>query len=85
MYFPILPILGLLDGIKVKKTTTLGLHRIEKSLKIKFALISTWKQAKALKSPWILPFAMGFNTDFGGLNQYKIMVPLFGAAYAAPN
>ena len=22
---------------------------------------------------------------FGGLNQYKIVVPLFGAAYAAPN
>ena len=22
---------------------------------------------------------------FGDLNQYKIVVPLFGAAYAAPN
>ena len=22
---------------------------------------------------------------FGGLNQYKNVVPLFGAAYAAPN
>ena len=25
------------------------------------------------------------STRFGGLNQYKIMVPLFGAAYAASN
>ena len=42
------------------------------------------KHSKALKSPWILPFTGGFNT-FGDLNQYKIVVPLFGAAYAAPN
>ena len=27
----------------------------------------------------------GLNTIFGDLNQYKIVVPLFGAAYAAPN
>ena len=40
---------------------------------------------KALKNPWILPFAKGFNTVFGGLNQYKIVVLLFGTAYAAPN
>ena len=40
------------------------------------------KHKKALKSPWI----GGFNTGFGDLNQYKIVVPLFGAAaYAAPN
>ena len=25
------------------------------------------------------------NTVFGDLNQYKTVVPLFGAAYAAPN
>ena len=42
------------------------------------------KHSKALKSPWILPFTGGFNTDFWDLNQYKIVVPLFGAAYAAP-
>ena len=43
------------------------------------------KHSKALKSPWILPFSGGFNFVFGYLNQYKIVVPLFGAAYAAPN
>ena len=58
-------------------------------------LKSTWKlnlhwkvlekHSKALKSLWILPFTGGFNTVFGDLNQYTILVPLFGAAYAAPN
>ena len=57
----------------------------EKSLKIEFALKVLEKHSKALKRPWILPFARGFNTDFEGLNQYKIVMPLFGAAYAAPN
>ena len=33
----------------------------------------------------MLPFTGGFNTVFGDQNQYKIVVPLFGAAYAAPN
>ena len=26
-----------------------------------------------------------FNSDFGNLNQYKSVVPLFGAAYVVPN
>ena len=39
----------------------------------------------ALESPLILPSTGGFNTVFGNLNLYKIVVPLFGAAYAAPN
>ena len=43
------------------------------------------KHLKTLKSPWILPFTGGFNTVFGDLNHNKIVVPLFGAAYAAPN
>ena len=43
------------------------------------------KHSKALKSPWVLPFTGGFNSVSGDLNQYKIVVPLFGAAYAAPN
>ena len=30
-------------------------------------------------------FTVGFNTVDGDLNQYKIVVPLFGAAFAAPN
>ena len=33
-----------------------------------------------LKSPWNLPFIGGFNSVFGDVNQYKIVVPLFGAA-----
>ena len=37
----------------------------------------------ALKSPGILPFTGGFNTVFRDLNQYTIVVTLFGAAYAA--
>ena len=38
------------------------------------------KHSKALKSPWVLPFTGGFNSVFGDLNQYKIVIPLFGAA-----
>ena len=48
-----------------------------------------WKvlenHSKALKGPWILLFSVGLSTVDRGLNQYKIVVPLFGAAYAAPN
>ena len=43
------------------------------------------KHSKALKIPWILQFTGGFNSVFGDLNQYEIVVPLFGAANAAPN
>ena len=43
------------------------------------------KHPKALKSTWILPFTGGFSTVFVYLNQYKIVVPLFAAANAAPN
>ena len=54
--------------------------RLEKALKIKFALEKYLKKhSKALKSPWILSFTGGFNSVFGDLNQYKIVVP------AAPN
>ena len=63
-----------------------GLHRLEKYLNIQ-DLKSPWKfnlpwkvlekHSEALKSPWILPFTGGFNTVFGDLNQYKIVVPLF--------
>ena len=61
---------------------------LEKSLKIEIALKSTWK---TLKKSWkVLEFyhlqgSGGFNTVFCDLNQYEIAVPLFGAAYAAPN
>ena len=63
-----------------------GLHRLkkylnlegflEKSLKIKSAL----KNTGALKSPWILLFSVGLSTVDRDLDQYKIVVPLFGAA-----
>ena len=33
------------------------------------------KHSKALKSPWFLPFTGGFNSVFGDLNQYKIVMP----------
>ena len=65
--------------------TVQGLHRLEKYLNIQDCLEKSLKIKFALKSPCILPFTGGFNTVFGDLNQYKIVVPLFGAAYAAPN
>ena len=67
-----------------------GLHRPEKylhlesflenSLKIKVALKSTGKSLKALKSPGILLFSVGLSTVDRDLNQFKIVVPIFGAA-----
>ena len=77
-------------------SVTQGWHRLEKylnlegflekSLKIKSALKSKLENhLKALKSPRILLFSMGLSTVDSDLNQCKIAVPLFGAAYAAPN
>ena len=40
--------------------------------------------SKALKSPWILLISAGISTVDRDPSQYKIVVPLFGAAYAAP-
>ena len=40
--------------------------------------------SKALKSPGILLFSIGLSPADRDLNQYRIDVPLFGAA-AAPN
>ena len=40
--------------------------------------------SNALKSPWILLFSVEHYTVDRDLNQYKIVVPLFGAAFAAP-
>ena len=59
---------------------------LEKSLKIKFALKSTGKSPKSLeKSLNSTLFSLGLSTVDRDQNQYKIVVPLFGAAYAAPN
>ena len=72
-----------------------GLHRLEKylnikdclekSLKIKFALKSTWKTLKGFEKSLNFTINRRIQQCFGDLNQYKIVVPLFGAAYAAPN
>ena len=56
---------------------------LEKSLKIKSALKSTGKSLISLKKS--LFFSVGLSTVDRDLNQYKITVPLFGAANAAPN
>ena len=54
---------------------------LEKSLKIKIALKSTGKSLKGLEKS--LDFSISVvDRD---LNQYKIVVPIFGAANAAPN
>ena len=58
---------------------------LEKSLKIKYALKSTGKSLKSLESPWIPLFSVGLSIVDIDLIHYKIVVPLFGAAYAAPN
>ena len=48
-----------------------------------------WKvlenHSKALKSFWTLLFSVELSTVDRVLNLYKIVAPLFGAAYAAPN
>ena len=58
-------------------------------LKIPLKLNMPWKVLEnhltALKRPWILLFSVGLNTVDRDLNHYKIAVPLFGAAIAAPN
>ena len=59
---------------------------LEKSLKIKSALKSTGKSLQTLeKSLNSTIFCIGLSTVDRQINQYKIVVPLFGAAYAAPN
>ena len=58
---------------------------LEKSLKMKSALKSTGKSLKNLEKSLIILFSVGLSTVDGDLNQYEIVVPLFGAAYAAPN
>ena len=57
---------------------------LEKSLKIKSALKSTGKSLISLKKSLFF-FSVGLSTVDLDLNQYKITVPLFGAANAAPN
>ena len=56
---------------------------LEKSLKIKSALKSTLKSLRGLEKS--LNSNIFFRTVDRDLNQNKIVMPLFGAAYAAPN
>ena len=60
---------------------------LEKSLKIKFALKSPGKILKGLeKSLKFTIYRRIQHCLIGDLNQYKIVMPLFGAAvYATPN
>ena len=58
---------------------------LEKSLKIKSALKSTGKSLKSLEKSLNSTIFVGLSTVDRDLNQYKIVVPLFGAANAAPN
>ena len=62
-----------------------GSHRLEKYLNIQDCLEKSLKIKFALNSTSILPFTGGFNSVSGDLYQFKIVVPLFGAAYSAPN
>ena len=73
-----------------------GSHRLEKylnigsflerPLKTKSALKSTGESLSCLeKSLNFTTFFLLDNTDNGDIDQYRIVVPLFGAAYAAPN
>ena len=58
---------------------------LEKSLKIKYALKSTGKSLKCLEKTLNPSNFCGLDTVDRDLKQYKIAVPLFGAANAAPN
>ena len=56
-----------------------GFHRLEKYLNIQDCL------EKSLKLLEIYHLQEDSTMFFGDINQYKSVVPLFGAAYAAPN
>ena len=58
---------------------------LEKSLKIKSALKSTGKSLNSLEKSLNSTIFCRTCTVNRGLNQYKIAVPLVGAACAAPN
>ena len=58
---------------------------LEKSLKIKSALKSTGKSLKNLQKSLNSTISVGLSTVERDRNQYNFVVPLFGAAYAAPN
>ena len=65
---------------------TQGLHRLEKvlekSLKNKSAFEKYWKITQRLEKSLHSTISEGLSTVDRDLNQYKIVVPLFGAAFA---
>ena len=75
--------------------TIQGSHRLEKyldlegffekPLKFKSALKNTENSPKSLEKSLNSTLFCRHNTVDIDLNHYKIVVPLFGAAYAAPN
>ena len=58
---------------------------LEKSLKIKYALKDAGKSFKGIEKALNSTISVGLSTVDRDLNQYKIVVPLFGVPYAAPN
>ena len=58
---------------------------LEKSLNIKSASKSTGKSLKSLEKSLNSIFFMDCSTVDRELNHYNIVVPIFGAVYAAPN
>ena len=57
-------------------------------LKSPWKLNLPWKALKNTQRPWKVLEFYHLQEDsilFWGLNQYKIVLPLFGAAYAEPN
>ena len=58
---------------------------LEKSLKNNSALKSNGKSLTGLEKSLNFTIYKRIQQCFEDLNQYQIVVPLFGAAYAAPN
>ena len=58
---------------------------LEKYLKIDYAFKSTGKSLKSLEVFEFYYFLWDLSVIDRDLHQYKIIVPIFGAAYAAPN
>ena len=58
---------------------------LEKSLRNTSTMKSTGKSLKSLVKSLKFTIFVGLSTADRELNQYKIVVPLFGSAYAAPN
>ena len=69
-------------GLKVLEYTGLSSKVLENKIYLEKYLKNTQRLWKVLEFNHLQEDSTLF---FGGLNQYKIVMPLFGAAYAAPN